>query len=234
MSIDHDEIMRRVAAISPVLERNTRACDSARQLAPESLAAMVNAGMFRISQPSRNGGYELSLRTLADAVTAISQACPSCGWVLMVAGAHHWCMGSFPEAEQDEVFGGGRDVLIAGTLSWQGVAVSVDGGYRVDGRWQFGSGVDHSQWVMLGCADAETGGPKVHVVARREELEIDDTWHVMGLRAPAARTWSRAACSFPRIARSTRGFSFARKARTASIIRPTFTGCRPRRCCRCR
>ncbi len=133
MSIDRDEIMRRVSAISPVLERNAAACDSARQLAPESLAAMLDAGMFRISQPLRNGGYELGLGILADAVTALSQACPSCGWVLMVAGAHHWCMGSFPEAAQDEVFGGGRDVLIAGTLSLAG-----SGGrcrWRLPGRW---------------------------------------------------------------------------------------------------
>jgi 3-hydroxy-9,10-secoandrosta-1,3,5(10)-triene-9,17-dione monooxygenase len=181
MEIDHDEIMRRVAAISPVLQRNSRACDIARQVVPESIAAMMHSGMFRISQPSRNGGYELSLTTLADAVAALSQACPSSGWVLMVAGAHHWCMGSFPEAGQDEVFGDGRGVLIAGTLSWQGTASNVNGGYRIDGRWQFGSGVDHSQWVILGCADPDTHVPKVHVVARRNEIEIDDTWHVMGL-----------------------------------------------------
>jgi len=181
MSIDHDEIMRRVAAISPILERNAAASEAARQVMPESIAAMMNAGMFRISQPARNGGYELGLRTLADAVTTLSQACPSSGWVLMVAGAHHWCMGSFPEAGQDDVFGNGRGVLIAGTLSWQGGATRVNGGYRIDGRWQFGSGVDHSQWVILGCADPQTRAPKVHVVAHREEIEIDDTWHVMGL-----------------------------------------------------
>jgi alkylation response protein AidB-like acyl-CoA dehydrogenase len=117
MKIDHDEIMRRVAALAPLLAANSRASDTARRVAPASIAAMAAAGMFRISQPSRNGGYELSLRTLADAVIALSQACPSSGWVLMVVGAHHWCMGSFPEAAQDEVFGEERDALIAGTLS---------------------------------------------------------------------------------------------------------------------
>jgi alkylation response protein AidB-like acyl-CoA dehydrogenase len=186
MAIDHDEIMRQVAAIAPVLERNAQACDVARRVVPESIAAMMDAGMFRIAQPARCGGYELSLCTLADAVTALSQACPSSGWVLMVGGAHHWCMGSFPEAGQDEVFGGGN-VLIAGTLSWQGVAARVEGGYRIDGRWQFGSGVDNSQWVMLGCADAQTHAPKVHVVARREDIEVDDTWHVMGLRGTGSK-----------------------------------------------
>ena len=144
MQIDHDEIMRRAAAISPTLSAHARECDVARKLTAESMAAVVNAGMFRIPQPRRVGGYELSLRTLADAVTSLSEACPSSGWVLMVMGAHHWCMGSFPEAAQDEVFGDGRDGLVAGTLSSQGTANPVEGGFRVEGRWQFCSGVDHA------------------------------------------------------------------------------------------
>jgi 3-hydroxy-9,10-secoandrosta-1,3,5(10)-triene-9,17-dione monooxygenase len=105
----------------------------------------------------------------------------------MVMGAHHWCMGSFPEAAQDEVFGDGRDGLVAGTLSWQGTARAVDGGWRVEGRWQFCSGVDHAHWVILGCADAATRGPLVHVVVPRAELEVDDTWHVMGLQGTGSK-----------------------------------------------
>jgi 3-hydroxy-9,10-secoandrosta-1,3,5(10)-triene-9,17-dione monooxygenase len=187
MQIDHDEIMRRAAAISPTLAAHARECDDARMLTAESMAAVLNAGLFRIPQPGRVGGYELSLRTLADAVTKLSEACPSSGWVLMVMGAHHWCMGSFPEAAQDEVFGDGRDGLVAGTLSWQGNASAVDGGFRVDGRWQFCSGVDHANWVILGCADAATHGPLVHVVVPRGELEVDDTWHVMGLQGTGSK-----------------------------------------------
>jgi 3-hydroxy-9,10-secoandrosta-1,3,5(10)-triene-9,17-dione monooxygenase len=105
----------------------------------------------------------------------------------MVMGAHHWCTGSFPQAAQDEVFGGGRDGLVAGTLSWQGTAEAVDGGWRIDGRWQFCSGVDHSNWVMIGCADAKTRGPGVHVVVPRNEIEVDDTWHVMGLQGTGSK-----------------------------------------------
>jgi 3-hydroxy-9,10-secoandrosta-1,3,5(10)-triene-9,17-dione monooxygenase len=187
MQIDHDEIMRRVAAISPTLALHARECDAARKLVPESMAAMLEAGMFRIPQPARTGGYELPLRTLAGAVTGLSEACPSAGWVLMVMGAHHWCMGSFPDAAQDDVFGGGRDGLVAGTLSWQGSAIPVAGGFRVSGRWQFCSGIDHSNWVMLGCSDPETHGPRVHVVVPRDELEIDDTWHVMGLQGTGSK-----------------------------------------------
>jgi len=93
----------------------------------------------------------------------------------------------FPEAAQDDVFGDGRDGLVAGTLSSQGTASAVDGGFRVEGRWQFCSGVDHAHWVILGCVDAATHGPLVHVVVPRVALEVDDTWHVMGLQGTGSK-----------------------------------------------
>jgi 3-hydroxy-9,10-secoandrosta-1,3,5(10)-triene-9,17-dione monooxygenase len=186
MQVDREEIRRRIAAISPALAERARASDEARRLDPTNLRAMIDAGMFRVVQPHRAGGFELPLGTLAEAVTGLSIACPSSGWVLMVMGAHTWCMGSFSEAAQDEVFGSG-EALIAGTLSWQGTARACDGGWRVDGRWQFCSGVDHGNWVMMGCADANTRGPCVHVVVPKSEIEVDDTWHVLGLRGTGSK-----------------------------------------------
>ena len=129
----------------------------------------------------------MDFRTFADAATRVSEACPSSGWVLTVIAVHHWCLGAFPEAVQDEIFGAGQDNLIAGTLSWQGTATAVEGGYRVEGRWQFGSGVDNAQWVMLGCADADTRAPAVHVVVRRGDIEVDDTWRVLGMRGTGSK-----------------------------------------------
>jgi 3-hydroxy-9,10-secoandrosta-1,3,5(10)-triene-9,17-dione monooxygenase len=187
MTVDHDEIMRRVAAITPQMATRAVACDEARQVVSENMHAMIDAGMFRIPQPVRVGGYELNLRTFGAAVTALSRACSSSGWVLMVMGAHHWCLALFSEQAQNEVFGDGRDGLVAGTLSWQGNAVAVDGGYRVNGRWQFASGIDHAEWVMLGCADPQSHNPRVHVVVPVGDLEIDDTWHVMGLQGSGSK-----------------------------------------------
>jgi 3-hydroxy-9,10-secoandrosta-1,3,5(10)-triene-9,17-dione monooxygenase len=187
MKVTAQEIAHRVNGILPILAENAQACVEARSLVPASMKAMVDAGLFRIPQPSRVGGYELGLRTLAGAVTTVSETCPTSGWVLMVMCAHHFCLGTFPEQAQDDVFGGGRDGLVAGTLAWQGKAVKVDGGYRVNGRWQFCSGVDRSNWVMLGCADAATGGPGVHVVVPTKEITIYDTWHVLGLEGTGSK-----------------------------------------------
>jgi 3-hydroxy-9,10-secoandrosta-1,3,5(10)-triene-9,17-dione monooxygenase len=187
MNPSAEEISRRIRDIAPTLAANAEACVQARRVVPESIRAMLEAGLFRIVQPSRVGGYELDLRTQYDAVTAVSQVCPSSGWILMVMGAHHFCLAAWPEDAQEEVFGNGRDGLVSGTLAWQGKARAVPGGYKVDGRWQFCSGVDASNWVILGCADAERGGPGMHVVAPRERISVDDTWHVLGMEGTGSK-----------------------------------------------
>ena len=182
-----DEIARRIAAITPILAANAQACVEARSVVPESMKAMIEAGLFKILQPARVGGYELSLRIEYETITALSEVCPSSGWIVMVMGAHHFCLGAWPERAQEEVFGDGRTGLVSGTLAWQGKARKADGGYRVDGRWQFCSGVDRSNWVILGCANAETGGPGVHVVVPAEEIMVDDTWHVLGMEGTGSK-----------------------------------------------
>ncbi len=187
MSVTHEEILQRIDGIAGRLAERARESDVLRQVAPESMRAMIDAGLFKVVQPRRVGGYELALRTHVTANAKVSEACPSSGWVLMVMNAHHFCVGCFPERAQDDVFGEGRDGLVAGTLSWQGAAKPVNGGYRVNGRWQFCSGVDHSEWIMLGCAHPETHDPLVHVVVPKGALEIDDTWHVMGLQGTGSK-----------------------------------------------
>lgn len=182
----HEKIMARIDDIGPGLRASASACDEARQLLPESMKAMIDAGLFRTMMPRSVGGYELPLRTFHESVARVSEYCPSSGWVLMVMGGHHHVLGSFPAAAQQEVFGDGRDGLVAGTLSPQGTAEEVEGGYRVNGRWQFCSGVDRADWVMLGCAKP-TGGPFVHVVAPLHEVIVDDTWHVLGMQGTGSK-----------------------------------------------
>jgi alkylation response protein AidB-like acyl-CoA dehydrogenase len=146
--------------------------------------------MFRILTPRTHGGSEAGLRAQVDALAAVSAVHPSAGWVQLVSNAHVWMVGSFPPGLQDEVFTAGPDVRVPGTLAAQGRARRVDGGWRLDGRWQFASGVDHGDWVMMGAvADQIPGSPDraLHVVAPKQDLVVDDTWYTLGLRATGSK-----------------------------------------------
>jgi alkylation response protein AidB-like acyl-CoA dehydrogenase len=79
------------------------------------------------------------------------------------------------------------DMTTAGLLFPTGRAERVDGGYRLTGRWQFGSGITHADWVISGAFIYEDGEPvdgshdSILLMVAREDVEIIDTWHTTGL-----------------------------------------------------
>ena len=62
-----------------------------------------------------------------------------------------------------------------------GVAVrQPDGGYLVDGRWSFGSGIRHCEWV-IGAAQADDTGRLLAVLMPAEQVRMLATWQAIGL-----------------------------------------------------
>lgn len=65
----------------------------------------------------------------------------------------------------------------------------TDGGYVVSGRWGFGSGGGHSDWLYMPILVMEDGAPNVRFCfAPRSEFTIEDTWHVLGMRGTGSNT----------------------------------------------
>jgi len=181
----HAETLARAAAARSAIRAEIPASEQGRCLTEAAEAAMRTAGLYRITAPLVHGGDESGPRTLADSVTALAHAYPSAGWVAAVYLMHTWLAGMFPEKAQAEIFAEGPDVRIAGGLAPQGVAEPVEGGWRVNGRWQFGSGVAHADWYLAGASlttSTRERPRQVHVFVRRSEIAIDDTWYTMGLR----------------------------------------------------
>ena len=48
---------------------------------------------------------------------------------------------------------------IAGVFAPNGKAESAEGGFRVSGRWQWGSGTQNADWVLCGSLLTENGEP---------------------------------------------------------------------------
>lgn len=110
--------------------------------------------------------------------------------VLMVCVAHDYIIGRFPAQCQKKVYQGNADNLIAGSLAPQGVIKRVQGGWRLTGRWQFGSGSDHSPWFILGTKDANPGRDDYlihHVMVPRADVVLDDTCHTLGMRGTGSK-----------------------------------------------
>lgn len=120
----------------PLLARNVSASDELRHVHPQNMDALHAAGLFRLVQPRRLQGAELTLRTMFDVSATLARGCPATAWVFMVLSVQTWIAGMFPEECQDEIQADDPTMLIAGTLAPQGKAEAVDGGWRVSGRWR--------------------------------------------------------------------------------------------------
>ncbi len=186
-----DDALAAADGISDVLEQHRVDCEELRRLHPASVAALRGSGLSRLLTPARFGGHESSVRAQVETCVALARSCPATSWVHMVCGAHTFVVGAFPEACQAEVFAD-PDVLIAGTLSSQGTVERTDGGWMLNGRWQFCSGVDHSPWLLIGArqighADDEHRIRNAHCVVPVDELTIDDTWFTLGMRGTGSK-----------------------------------------------
>ena len=108
-------------------------------------------------------------------------------------GGSSWCdLVGLPRATFDEVFDGEQDAIIAGAFNPAGTIAAVDDGYRITGRWGFGSGCEHATWVFGNCMEGVVDGvPQLRIaVFAPDEIAIEDTWDVLGMRGTGSHHFS--------------------------------------------
>jgi alkylation response protein AidB-like acyl-CoA dehydrogenase len=90
-------------------------------------------------------------------------------------------------------------LLTAGWLAPVGQAHRVPGGWRVTGRWQFGSGCLHADRMIGGCLLFEDGVPIMADAQRpefrtlwlpKDAVHIHDTWYTHGLAGSGSNDYS--------------------------------------------
>jgi len=190
--VGYEEMMSRARALKPVLAQRAEACERLRRLPDETERDLHEAGLFRVAQPKRVGGAELDIRIFVDAAAELAQVCPSTAWNFGNLASHHWMLGYCDPRIQDEIWDVSPDTLIATSLAFPcGKGRKVDGGWEVTGRWPLSSGVDNSDWNMLGfiVRDRDDGPPVDHrfALCHRSQYEIIDTWHAAGLAGTGSK-----------------------------------------------
>jgi 3-hydroxy-9,10-secoandrosta-1,3,5(10)-triene-9,17-dione monooxygenase len=188
---DFAELLARAEALVPVLREREARAEELRRLPDETIDDLHRSGLFRILQPRRVGGSELPFRSIVELVSVIGRGSGSTAWVLANLAAHHWMLGMWPKAAQDEVWGPSPDNLIGSALIFpRGRARPVDGGYRISGRWPFSSGVDPAAWNLIGAIvhDEESGlsEPRIFLMPA-SDYTIIDTWYVIGLAGTGSK-----------------------------------------------
>ena len=177
-------LLDRVRAVVPLIEAGSFRTEAQRKPLDDSIHALEKTGVFRAFVPRRFGGYEIDLETFFDIGVAVSEVCPSTGWITTFYMEHNWGIARFPEDVQKKLFGPKGYILAPGSISPTGEAKLLpDGSYEVSGRWKFASGLMHADWVMLnGKVEVEGAEPQMRMfLVPADKIEVIDTWFVDGM-----------------------------------------------------
>lgn len=174
-----------------LIEEHADAAEAGRRLALPTVDALTGAGLMRMCTPAAYGGLEVDPVTLIESIEAVALADGAAGWCSMIASTTS-SMAAFLPAETAAEIYGDPAVVTGGVFApnGKGLAAERDGveGFTVTGRWAWGSGTQHCQWV-LGGAMCDDGTFRLCWFPQGD-VEFHDTWHTGGMRGSGSLDYS--------------------------------------------
>jgi 3-hydroxy-9,10-secoandrosta-1,3,5(10)-triene-9,17-dione monooxygenase len=187
-----EELVSRARALAPKLRERAVQAERDRNIPQESVDEFIDAGLIHTLQPKRWGGYEHDHEVAFDISVELGKStCGSSAWCLNYLADHACILALFPEEAQHDVWSHNKAACIATSAAPTGKVALAPGGYRLDGRWSWCSGLRHSQWIMIGGLVFRPGEehPDMRLyLVPVSELKQDDTWYCAGLRASGSNT----------------------------------------------
>ena len=195
-----EEMMLAARTVADRLASRAPDVDRTRQIPPETVQELHEAGLLAMAIPRELGGAGADLVTQTAVFETIGGACGSTAWCLYnhigTHGVMHGLMGrpSLPYLRAIVEEG----ALLAISHLPVGSARPVPGGYVASGRWRFVSGSYRARWAFLSAQvpgpapdwapkEEETEPPETHsrmmaVALDSPGVRVDDTWNAMSLR----------------------------------------------------
>lgn len=184
---DSRSLSAKVREILPAIADRVSQAEAGRSLPSESVALLRESGLIRSLVPARYGGLETDFLEFLDALKLLSSTCVSTGWFAGVAATHAHGITYYAQRAQDEIWADGPDAIVSSSFAPRGSASRVDGGYLLNGTWDYSSGVDHAGWAQLGFRVEDTEKVTFLGLLPRHDFEVIDNWHTVGLRGTGSK-----------------------------------------------
>jgi indole-3-acetate monooxygenase len=181
--------LERAKALYDLISDEARESELAGRLTDRAAQALLDAGLFSILVARSNGGLEASRAEFFETVETVARADGSAGWCLSVCATTAFVVSKAASAEvKREVFGDGPVALWTSLLP-RAQSVAVEAGYRVSGRFGWGSGSSLARWVVVAEGPSDRDGKqwfRAYVVPK-SDVDCDlESWKPMGLEATAS------------------------------------------------
>jgi alkylation response protein AidB-like acyl-CoA dehydrogenase len=198
-TIGADGCLARACALAPRIAAAAPQIEAARELTPDIVAALHEAGLFRLLLPRSLRGEELSPEAFVLIIEAIAKADASTAWCMAQTAICSTLAASLRLDVARKVFAE-RSLLAWGPFSPKAKAVACEGGYHVGGAWSFASGSRHAAWLAAHCPVLETDGrPRLNAdgspveitaIFPRASATITDNWRVVGLKGTGSDNYA--------------------------------------------
>jgi 3-hydroxy-9,10-secoandrosta-1,3,5(10)-triene-9,17-dione monooxygenase len=182
------EMVAAARKLIPALRERALATERNRELLPETIADLKRAGIHKLFTPRRYGGFEMDWGVHVDVSRELGRGCGSTAWVASVVYCHTWLLARFPAECQEEFWPSHPDAVIGTAFAGGGAMRKVKGGYILNGRWRFSSGINHADCAVVAAAvgehDPHSGRQQVFRMAMLlpSDYTVIDVWHAEGLR----------------------------------------------------
>src|SRR6266702_7305679 len=199
--IDAQPPVQAAAALRSVIRGYRDEIEREQRMPPALFEQLRAAGFYQMVMPRELGGLQADPLTYVRVVELLAEGAGSVGWNVANNSIGQLITLGLSDEGVHEIYMHGADTVIAGTaVMGGGRAVPVEGGYRVTGRWPFGTGCQESSW-MLGSFQIFDGveprrspdGSSVFwrgVFARSEAQIVEGSWDVSGMRATGSFDWT--------------------------------------------
>lgn len=174
-------MLDRARDLAPGLRDRRKETDELRKLPAKTVEEIHELGILGAMVPTELGGSDLGARAVFEVCTEIARSNASAAWIAGNWAVHGTLGAMFPAETTAELFGSsaGMPTIATGFSPLRATTELVDGGAVITGQWDFCSGINYSDWVVVQALTAE--GPIAHLIPT-SEVEILDNWDTSGLR----------------------------------------------------
>lgn len=164
-----------------------------QQRLPDELVRAANdAGFFRLYMERAVGGPETDPFTAYRVIEELARVDGSLAWIAMLSSTTSYLTAWLPHEVVREMRAVDGDLRLAGSSRPLGTAHAEGDGFRIRGRWDFGSGIEHATWVMAMCKvlDGEHAGTMRAMFVRPTDVEVHRVWDVLGMRGSGSHDFT--------------------------------------------
>jgi alkylation response protein AidB-like acyl-CoA dehydrogenase len=187
-------------AIAPILLAEASKVEALGRLTPAVVEALHASGLYRTLLPRQLNGFGAGLEVFGKVMEVLAAADASSAWCLGQAVGCSMASAYVEPAIAREIWGDDPRAVLAWGFQMEGRAKVVPGGYRVTGKWGFGSGGHHASWMGAHChvelpdgsllKDANGALIERTMLVRQEKLNWTSNWDVVGLRGTGSDSYT--------------------------------------------